>query len=52
MKWLLTSSPESMNQSTEDIPAEIKSFFGKEYRLLILAAVIGVLAGAASTVFR
>jgi len=41
-----------MNQPTDAIPTEIKSFFGKEYHLLILAAVIGVLAGAASTVFR
>jgi chloride channel protein, CIC family len=41
-----------MNQPTDTIPTEIKSFFGKEYHLLILAAVIGVLAGAASTVFR
>lgn len=41
-----------MNQPTDTIPTEIKSFFGKEYHLLIIAAVIGVLAGAASTVFR
>jgi chloride channel protein, CIC family len=41
-----------MNEPTDDIPKEIKSFFGKEYPLLILAAAIGVLAGAASTIFR
>ena len=41
-----------MNQPTDAIPTEIKNFFGKEYHLFILAAVIGVLAGAASTVFR
>jgi CIC family chloride channel protein len=41
-----------MNEPTDGIPTGIKSFFGKEYNLLILAAVIGVLAGAASTVFR
>ena len=41
-----------MNQPTDAIPTEIKSIFGKEYHLLIMAAVIGVLAGAASTVFR
>jgi CIC family chloride channel protein len=41
-----------MNQSTDAIPTEIKSFFSNEYLLLIMAAVIGVLAGAASTVFR
>jgi CIC family chloride channel protein len=41
-----------MNQPTDDIPTEIKSFFGKEYHILIIAAVIGVLAGAASTGFR
>jgi len=41
-----------MNQPTDVIPTEIKKFFGKEYHLLIMAAVIGVLAGAASTVFR
>lgn len=41
-----------MPPPTDAIPTEIKSFFGKEYHLLILAAVIGVLAGAASTVFR
>ena len=41
-----------MNEPTDGITTEIKSFFGKEYHMLILAAVIGVLAGAASTVFR
>ncbi len=41
-----------MNQSTDAIPTEIKSFFSNEYLLLIMAAVIGVLAGVASTVFR
>ena len=41
-----------MNQPTDDITMEIKSFFGKEYHHLIIAAVIGVLAGAASTGFR
>jgi len=41
-----------MSEPTDGIPTGIKSFFGKEYNLLILAAVIGVLAGAASTVFR
>jgi len=41
-----------MNQPMDVIPTEIKKFFGKEYHLLIMAAVIGVLAGAASTVFR
>jgi len=30
----------------------IKTFWGKEYNLLILAAGVGVLAGVASTVFR
>ncbi len=30
----------------------IKTFWGKEYNLLILAAGVGVLAGMASTVFR
>ena len=41
-----------MNEPTDGIPTGIKSFFSKEYYLLILAAIIGVLAGAASTVFR
>ena len=41
-----------MNEPTDEISTGLKSFFGKEYSFLILAAVIGVLAGAASTVFR
>jgi CIC family chloride channel protein len=41
-----------MNEPTDGIPTGIKTFFGKDYHMLILAAVIGVLAGAASTVFR
>jgi CIC family chloride channel protein len=41
-----------MNEPIDRIPTGIKSIFGKEYSLLILAAVIGILAGAASTVFR
>ncbi|MDH5762011.1 MAG: chloride channel protein [Nitrospinota bacterium] len=41
-----------MSEPTDGITTEIKSFFGREYNLLILAAVIGTLAGAASTVFR
>ena len=41
-----------MNEPTDGIPTEIKSFFSKEYYLLILAGIVGVLAGAASTVFR
>ena len=45
-------SPIPMSEPTDGIPTEIKSFFSKEYYLLILAAIVGVLAGAASTVFR
>ena len=45
-------SPILMSEPTDGIPTEIKSFFSKEYYLLILAAIVGVLAGAASTVFR
>ncbi len=41
-----------MSETSERTPTELKKFFGKEYNLLILAAVIGVLAGTASTVFR
>ena len=41
-----------MNEPTDGIPTGIKNFFGKEHNLLILAAAIGVLAGAASTAFR
>lgn len=41
-----------MNETSEQTPTKLKKFFGKEYNLLILAAVIGVLAGTASTVFR
>jgi CIC family chloride channel protein len=41
-----------MNEPTDGIPTEIKSFFSKEHNLLILAGVIGVFAGAASTAFR
>ncbi len=41
-----------MNETRERTATELKKFFGKEYNLLILAAVIGVLAGTASTVFR
>ncbi len=41
-----------MNEPSDALPTGIKSFFGKEYHLLILAALIGILAGAASTVFR
>ena len=41
-----------MNETSERTPTELKKFFGQEYNLLILAAVIGILAGTASTVFR
>ncbi|NIQ03450.1 MAG: CBS domain-containing protein [Nitrospinaceae bacterium] len=41
-----------MNEPTSRITTHLSQFFGKEYNLLILAAGIGVLAGAASTVFR
>lgn len=41
-----------MSQPAERITTQLKKFFGQEYPLLILAAIIGVLAGAASTVFR
>lgn len=41
-----------MAQQDISITERIRRFFGKEYSILILAAGIGVLAGAASTVFR
>ena len=40
------------NDPPQALAQRIKQFFGKEYNLLILAALIGVLAGTASTVFR